>query len=193
MTILSKRIVLWSRRWRTLRSNVRLRHTAINNQLLAVDKAGIIACQKHHHMRLLNCLSKPAGGEVDLPAEPLGLIVTQPVLQQWSVQRSGAEVVEAVAFARVDDRQFAGHGEHRTLGGGVGKLGSSGADQGNDGRGVNHRCLGLVVAAEGEDGMFAAEPNALHVDVVGQVPDSFGGVDGVVVLGTMLEQSGPYN
>ncbi|KLP05091.1 Uncharacterized protein Y057_13160 [Fusarium fujikuroi] len=36
---------------------------------------------------------------------------------------------------------------------------------------------------EREDGVLAAEPDALDVDVLGEVPDVLGGVDGVVVLG----------
>ena len=39
------------------------------------------------------------------------------------------------------------------------------------------------MAAEGEDGVLAAEPDTLDVDVLRQVPDVLGCVDGDVVLG----------
>lgn len=35
-------------------------------------------------MSLLNSLSEPTSGEVHLPPEALGLVVTQPVLQEGS-------------------------------------------------------------------------------------------------------------
>lgn len=99
------------------------------------------------------------------------------------LERSGAEGVEAVALAGVDDGQLAGHGEHSALGGGVGQLGGGGADEGDDGGGVDDGALLLAVLAEGEDGVLAAEPDALDVDVLGQVPDLLGRVDGVGVVG----------
>jgi len=38
------------------------------------------------------------------------------------------------------------------------------------------------VLAHAEDGVFAAEPDAFDVDVVGQVPYFLGGIDGVCVI-----------
>ena len=44
------------------------------------------------------------------------------------------------------------------------------------------------MAAEGEDRVLAAVPHPLDVDVVREVPDCFGGVDGVVVLCVSAEE-----
>lgn len=116
---------------------------------------------------------------MDLTPVALGLVVSEPVLEERSVERCRAEGVEAEALAGVDDGELAGHGEDGALGGCVGELGSGGTDECDDGCGVDDAALGLLVLAEGEDGVLAAEPHALDVDVLGQVPDLLGGVDGV--------------
>lgn len=134
-------------------------------------------------MRLLNSLAKAARREVHLAALALGLVVAQPVLQQRGVEGRGTQAVEAEALAGVDHGELAGEGEDGALGGRVGELRGGGTDEGDDGGGVDDGALCLVVAAQGQDGVLAAEPDALDVDVVGEVPDGLGGVDGVVVVG----------
>jgi hypothetical protein len=79
----------------------------------------------------------------------------------------------------VDDGELAGHGENGALGGCVGELRGGGTDKCDHGCGVNDAALGLLVLAEGKDGVLAAEPHALDVDVLGQVPDLLGCIDGV--------------
>lgn len=148
---------------------------------MSVDEARLVRGQEQHGLRLLDGLAKAAGGEVDLAPQPFGDVVAEPVLQQGGVEGGGAEAVEAEALAGVDDGELAGEGEHGALGGGVGELRGGGADEGDDGGGVDDAAAGLFVAAEREHGVLAAVPDALHVDGHGQVPDVLGGADGVVV------------
>lgn len=82
----------------------------------------------------------------------------------------------------MDDSQLPRQRQNSTFGCGVCQLRSCRADQRNNGGSVDDGGLLLAVAAEGEDGVFAAVPDALDVDVVGEIPDSLGGVDGVRVL-----------
>lgn len=164
---------------RALRSDISLGHTAIDDEVATVDEASLIARQKQHSLSLLDSLTKAAGGEVDGAPLALGLVVAEPVLQQRGVEGRGAEGVEAEALAGVHDGQLARHGEHGALGSRVGELGGGGADERDHGRRVDDAAFGLLVLAEGEDGVLAAEPHALDVDVLRHVPDLLGGVDGV--------------
>lgn len=150
---------------------------------MSIHKAALITGQEHNRMRLLNRLTEPTRGEVDLPPVTLGLIITQPILQERRVQRRRAQAVEAEVLAGVDHGQLPRQGQDGTLGGGVGELRSGASHNGHHGRGVDDGRLGLLVAAEGQHGVFAAEPNTLDVDVHGEIPDLLGGADGVVVLG----------
>lgn len=95
-----------------------------------------------------------------LAALPLGRVIAEPVLQQGGVERGRAEGVEAVVFLSVDDGEFAGEGENGAFGGRVGELWGRGADEGDDGGGVDDAGAGFAVFAEGEDGVFTAVPDA---------------------------------
>ena len=116
---------------------------------------------------------------MNLTPVTLGLVVTEPVLEERGVERCRAKGVEAEALAGVDDGELAGHGEDGALGGCVGELGSGGTDECDHGCGVDDAALGLLVLAERKDSVLAAEPHALDVDVLGQVPDLLGSVDSV--------------
>lgn len=167
---------------RALGSDISLGHATIDNEVAAVDEAGLVRSQEQNSLCLLDSLAETTRGEVDLTPVALGLVVSEPVLQQRGVERCRAESVEAEALAGVDDGELAGHGEDGALGGCVGELRSGGSNECNDGRGVDDASLGLLVLAQGEDGVLAAEPHALDVNVLGQVPDLLGGVDGVCEL-----------
>lgn len=183
-----------------------LGHATVDDKVGAVDEAGLVAGEEEDGLGLLDGLAETTSREVDLTAEALSLIVAEPVLEKRGaggeissalvrigifegvasfdlLEGGGAEGVEAEALAGVDDGQLAGHGEDGALGGGVGELRGGGADEGDDGGGVDDGGLLLAVAAEGEHGVLAAEPDALDVDVLGQVPDLLGRVDGVGVVG----------
>lgn len=54
--------------------------------------------------------------------------------------------------------------------------------EGHHGSSVDDGGILLIVSAEGENGVLASEPDTLHVDVLGEIPDGFGGVDGIVIL-----------
>lgn len=168
---------------RSLSSNIALGHTTIDRKVMSIDKARLIARQEQNSLRLLNSLTKPPHREMNLTSVTLLLIITEPVLQERCVKRRRAEVVEPEALAGVHHGEFTGEREDSALAGGVGELGRGGADEGDDGGGVDDGGLCLLVAAQRQDGVLAAEPDALDVDVLGQVPDVLGGVDGVVVLG----------
>lgn len=171
----------WGRR--SLRRDISLGHATINNKIGAVDEAGLITGKEHDSVSLLDSLTEAAGREVHLASVPLLLVVTQPVLQQRCVERRRTQAVEAISLAGVDHGQFSRHGEDGALGGCVSELRSGSADEGDDGGGVDDGAAGLFVAAQGQNGMLAAEPDTLDVDVLGQIPDGLGGVGSIVVLG----------
>jgi hypothetical protein len=98
------------------------------------------------------------------------------------LERRRAQGVEAVALASVDHGEFAGQRKNGALAGGVGELGGSRADESDNGGGVDDAALLLAVLAETEDGELAAEPHALDVDGLRQIPDLLGGVDCVIVV-----------
>jgi len=164
---------------RALGCDISLGHATVNNEVAAVDKAGLVGSQEQDSLCLLDSLAETARWEVNLTPVTLGLVISQPVLEERCVERRRAESVEAEAFASVNDRELAGHGENGALGGCVGELGSGRANECNNRCGVDDATLGLLVLAEGEDGVLAAEPHALYVDVLGQVPDLLRSVDGV--------------
>jgi len=83
----------------------------------------------------------------------------------------------------MNDGQLPRQSEHGALGSRIGELGRGRTDEGDDAGGVDDGTFGLVEAAQGEDGVLAAVPDALDVDVLGEVPDVFGGGDGVGVVG----------
>lgn len=98
------------------------------------------------------------------------------------LERSGAQSVEAEAFTGVHNGQLAGHGQDGTLTSGVGQLWSGSANQSNHTGSVDNATTGLLVATQREDGVLATEPDALDVDIVCEVPDLLGGVDGIRIV-----------
>lgn len=110
---------------------------------------------------------------------PLRRIVAQPVLEERGVEWRGAESIEAKAFTGVYDGEFARHGQHGALAGSVCELWGRGADECDYGGGVDDAAFGLLVLAQGEDGVLAAVPDTLDVDVVREIPDVLGCVDGI--------------
>lgn len=172
-------VVCGCNRSRALGSDIGPGHTTVNDKVAAVDEAGLIGSQEQDSLGLLNSLAETAGGEVDLAPVALRLVISEPVLEERSVQRRRAKSVEAEALASVDDGQLTGHGEDSTLRCCVGKLRSSGANKSDNRSGVDDATLGLLVLAKREDGVLATEPHALDVDVLGHVPDLLGCVDGV--------------
>lgn len=101
---------------------------------------------------------------------------------QHSLQGGRAQRVESESLAGMHDRQLPGHGEHGSLAGGICKLWGSAANKSNDTSSVDDASLGLLVLAKTGDGMLASEPDTLDVDVLSQVPDLLGGVEGVCVV-----------
>ncbi|KAI5289273.1 hypothetical protein KEM52_000840, partial [Ascosphaera acerosa] len=61
-----------------------LGHSAINDEVGAVDEAGLIGSEKEHSLSLFDSFSEAPGGKVYLAPETLGLIIAKPVLQQRS-------------------------------------------------------------------------------------------------------------
>lgn len=120
---------------------------------------------------------------MNLSPQALGLVVTKPILQERRVERRGTEGVESEPLSGMHNGQLPRESQHGSLARRVGQLRGGGADEGDDGGGVDDGTLGLLVLAQGEDGVLAAEPDALDVDGLGQVPDLLGRVDGVGVVG----------
>jgi len=103
--------------------------------------------------------------------------------QVYLLERTRAEGVEAEALAGMHDRQLAGQRKHRTLASGVRKLGSSSSHESDKAGSVDDAAVLLVVTAQAQHGMLAAKPDALDVDALCQIPNLFGRVDCVGVVG----------
>ena len=63
-----------------------LGHATIDNKVGAVDEAALIAGQEDDSVCLLNSLTEPSSREVDFTTVTLGLIITQPVLEERSAE-----------------------------------------------------------------------------------------------------------
>jgi hypothetical protein len=68
-------------RW-SLGSCVAPRHTAVNNEISAVDEAALVAGKEENCLGLLHSFAKTASGEVDFAAVTFGLVIAEPVLQE---------------------------------------------------------------------------------------------------------------
>lgn len=169
-------------RSRSQRRDIRLGHATINDEIRPIDERALIRGKEQNRLRELNRLPEPSRGEMDLAPHSLLLVIAQPVLQKRRVQRRGTQRIEAESFFGVDDGQLARHGQHGAFGGRIRELRRCGSDQCHDGGGVDDASAGLFVAAEGEDGVFAAEPDAFDVDVLGEIPDLLWRGNGVLMF-----------
>jgi len=124
-----------------------LGHATIDNKVSSVDKAALVTGQEDNSVCLFNSLTETSSREVNLTTLALGLVVTQPVLQEGSVEGSRAQSVESEAFACVHNGELASHCENSTLAGCVCQLGCCCSDQSDDGSSVDDGALGLVVLA----------------------------------------------
>jgi len=82
----------------------------------------------------------------------------------------------------VDDRQLSRHRQNRSFACCVSQLRRRAAYQCDHARSIDDGAFGLVMFAHTENGVLAAEPDAFDVDVVCEIPDLLGGVDGVCVV-----------
>jgi hypothetical protein len=98
------------------------------------------------------------------------------------LQRSRAQRVESESLPSMDNGQLPSHSQYGALARGVGQLRRGTAHQRNHAGGVDDAALGLLVPAQTEHGMLGAVPDALHVDVVRQVPDLLRRVDGIRIV-----------
>lgn len=105
----ASKIRRWLRSW-AFRSDVRLRHATIDNEISCIHEAALVRSEEQRGLRQLNRLSETPRWKVDLAAMPLRRVVTQPVLEKWRVERSRAQRIEAEAFTSVHDSQLARHG-----------------------------------------------------------------------------------
>jgi hypothetical protein len=83
----------------------------------------------------------------------------------------------------MDDSQLSRHRQNGSFASRISKLRGCRAYKGHNGSGVDNGSLGLVVLAQGDNGVLTAEPDALDVDSLRQVPDLLGGIDGIRVIG----------
>ena len=77
-----------------------LGHSAINDEVGAVDEAALVAGKEHNSMRLLDGFAKATRGKMNLATMTLDLIVTQPVLQQGSTADCSALLHNDEPFQR---------------------------------------------------------------------------------------------
>ena len=61
---------------------VALGHSAVDDEVRAVDEAALVASQEEDCLRLLDSLAETAAGEVDFAAVALLNVVAEPVLEQ---------------------------------------------------------------------------------------------------------------
>ena len=80
------------------------------------------------------------------------------------------------------DRQLPSQRQHSTLGRSVRQLRRGTPDQRNNTRRVDDAALALLVSPHAQHRMFTSKPHALDVDVLRQVPNLLGGVDGIGVV-----------
>jgi hypothetical protein len=125
-----------------------LGHATVDDKVSSVDKAALITGQEDNSVCLLNSLTETSSREVNLTTLALGLVITQPVLQERSVERSRAQSVESEAFTRVHNGELTSHCENSTLAGCVCQLRCCCSDQSDDGSSVDNGALGLVVLAQ---------------------------------------------
>lgn len=76
------RIVLRRCGRRASRRCVALGHTAIDDEIRAIDEARLVAGQEENSLGLLDGLAEAAAGEVHFAAVTLLGVVTEPVLQE---------------------------------------------------------------------------------------------------------------
>lgn len=69
---------------RALGRDVALGHAAIDNEIRAVDEARLVAGEENNSLGLLDGLTEAASGEVNLTTVALGLVITEPVLEERS-------------------------------------------------------------------------------------------------------------
>jgi hypothetical protein len=80
-------VVFGRLRSRTLGRDIAPGHTAIDNEIRAVDKAALVASKEQDRLCLLDSLTKTTAREVDFTAVALGRIVAKPVLKERSAAR----------------------------------------------------------------------------------------------------------
>lgn len=98
------------------------------------------------------------------------------------LEGSRAERVETEALSGVNNSQLSRKSKNGTLTGRVRQLRRGGTHQSDHARRVDDASLGLAVLSQATDSMLAAEPHALDINVLGQVPDVLGTLLGVAVL-----------
>lgn len=69
-------------------SETYLAETTVHHKVCTIDEAALVAGQEDHGVCLLDGLAEAAAGEVDLTAEALGVVITEPVLQEGSARAS---------------------------------------------------------------------------------------------------------
>lgn len=177
-----------------------LAHPTIDHEISSVDKAAFVTGKEDNGVGLLDSLTETAGGEVDFTTETLGLVITQPVLEEGSaiyaldhidsekihhdlLQRSRTQGIEPESLTSMDNSQLARQRKHCTLTSGISQLRRSTTNQGNHTSSVNDATLGLLVTTQTKNRMFATKPNTLDVDILGKIPDLLGGIDGISIIG----------
>lgn len=60
-----------------------LAQTTVDKEISAVDEAALITGQEHNSMGLLNSLAEATTREVNLTTEALGVVVAEPILEEW--------------------------------------------------------------------------------------------------------------
>jgi hypothetical protein len=77
-------VVVRCLRGRALGGGVAPGHTAVDNEISAVDEAALVAGKEENRLSLLNGLAKATSGEVNFTTVALGLVVAEPILEEGS-------------------------------------------------------------------------------------------------------------
>lgn len=152
------------------------------------------------------------GWKMDLAAVALGRIVAEPVLEECGaskendisalvrvgprqymthgigvkrpsiLQRRWTERIKPNPLPRMHHRQLPSHCQDSPFTRRIRQLRRRTTDQSNHTRSVDHASVLLPTLPHTEHRMLTPEPHALDIDIVSQIPDLLGGVDGVRVL-----------
>lgn len=72
-------------------SGTYLAKTAVYDEICAIDEAALVTRQEYHGVCLLDGLAEATAREMNLTAEALGVIITEPVLQEGSTTNTVSE------------------------------------------------------------------------------------------------------
>eukprot|EP00128_Syssomonas_multiformis_P000968 Colp12_sorted_trinity150504_noHs@35954 len=153
---------------------------AVHSESGPSNVGGLVRRKEENSVGDLLSLTEAAHGDMHKAALLLLLSVKE-VHQEGSAQGARAKRVHSDVLAGVDHSELTAHSEDTTLRRSVGDLGGGGTEEGHEGSDVDDAATASTL--QGGDGVAAAEPDTLHVDVHGEIPHILLSGHGVVISG----------